>query len=101
MVSINTIAAHILNAVSILLRVVLPFFEFGEIIIAFSNTYPIFYATTDVPDNFKYSFLEVLAKNPTIFLSSSQLLEPKLQSATIENPNYTIDLSPPIILKYS
>lgn len=53
-----------------------------------------------VPDSFLYSFNEVLAKNCTIFFSSSQLREAKLHNATMENPISTMDLNPPIILKY-
>ena len=45
--------------------------------------------------------LLALAVHAVIFFRSSQLLEVKLQSATIENPISTIDRSPPIILKYS
>lgn len=79
--------AKILNATKALFIVVFPFLEFGEIIIAFSNAWLIFYASTLVPAILCISFFDVIVRNPTIFFNSYQLLEPKLHKAINENPS--------------
>lgn len=97
----TTNAAKILRIIKALFNGVFPFLEFGDSNIAFWKIADIFSVTALVPDNFSKNFWEVCAKKAKIFFMSFKLLEPKFPNATKEKPSSTMDLSPPIILKYS
>ena len=80
--------------------ILLLFFVFGEINMILLQNSPIFLLWNN-PTSFWPNFPDVLIKKLTAAFRETQILDEKSANATIENPIYTIDLRPPIILKYS